>query len=169
MQKINTSVTKMCSIKKDGKSIESKQINVKVNFVDVDLDDVIQKAISSTIITWQNGHGRKQFDQLVNGQTIEINFGVKIVAVKSKEQQISDMIKMFTKAGLDMESATRLAQVAVNNPNMLKIEKPIDVDEDEINPTKDLDDEQIRNYHRIEEDIDSEEIDLGSYDDKDEQ
>ena len=63
-----------CSIKPDKDSNESKQVNLEVTFDGVELESVFQKALSATVIQWQNGPGRKQFDQWKNGQTVEVQF-----------------------------------------------------------------------------------------------
>ena len=71
-------LTKACSIKADKDSTESKVINLKVKFDGVQLGDVFAKAVSSTVITWQNGAGRKAFDTLKNNQIVEINFATPV-------------------------------------------------------------------------------------------
>jgi len=67
-------MTKACSIKADKDSNESKVINLKVKFENVSLQAVFDKAVSSAVISWQNGQGRKQFDTLKSNQTVEILF-----------------------------------------------------------------------------------------------
>ena len=71
-------LTKACSIKADKDSEESKVINLKVKFDGVQLGDVFAKALSSTVITWQNGVGRKTFDTFKNNQIVEINFAAPV-------------------------------------------------------------------------------------------
>jgi len=67
-------LNKSCSIKADGDSTESKTINLRVKFDGVTLDGVFQKAVAQTVIQWQNGPGRKKFDEWTNGQTVTIEF-----------------------------------------------------------------------------------------------
>jgi hypothetical protein len=79
---VNMKMSKVCSIKADKDSTESKQINLVVKFDGAKLSSVFDKAVSGAVIAWQNGVGRKQFDTFKNGQTIEIQF----VAPASKAQ-----------------------------------------------------------------------------------
>jgi hypothetical protein len=67
-------LSKVCSIKADKDSDESKQINLKVKFDGATLQSVFDKAVSGAVIQWQNGIGRKNFDHYKNGQTVEIQF-----------------------------------------------------------------------------------------------
>jgi len=70
----NVTLTKVCSIKPDKESDESKQITLKVKFDGAVLSSVFDKAVSGAVIQWQNGVGRKHFDEYKNGQVIEIQF-----------------------------------------------------------------------------------------------
>lgn len=70
-------ITKVCSISPDEdakKAGISKNINVAVKFDGITLNDVFAKAMSSTVVTWQNGQGRKNFDKLTANQVIYVNF-----------------------------------------------------------------------------------------------
>lgn len=67
-------LVKACSIKPDADSSESKTINIEVSFNDVPLSGVFQKAMSQTVIQWQNGPGRKKFDSWTNNQTVKVSF-----------------------------------------------------------------------------------------------
>ena len=78
----NVTLTKACSIKADKDSTDSKVIILKVKFDGATLQSVFDKAIAGTVITWQNGVGRKQFDTFKPNQTVEISF----VAPASKAQ-----------------------------------------------------------------------------------
>lgn len=70
----NVLISKVCSIKADQDSTESKQITLKVKFDGATLQSVFDKAVSGAVIQWQNGVGRKGFDTFKNGQTVEIQF-----------------------------------------------------------------------------------------------
>lgn len=70
----NVKLSKVCSIKADKDSDESKQINLVVKFDGAKLSSVFDKAVSGAVIAWQNGVGRKNFDTYKNGQTVEIQF-----------------------------------------------------------------------------------------------
>jgi len=65
---------KVCSIKPFKGATESKQIVLKVKFDRVPLNAVFSKALSAVVIQWQNGPGRKNFENWENGQTVEIDF-----------------------------------------------------------------------------------------------
>lgn len=67
-------LSKVCSIKPDGDSTESKQINLSVNFDGTTLQGVFDKALSSTVISWQNTVGRKHFDEYKSGQVVKVEF-----------------------------------------------------------------------------------------------
>lgn len=71
---VGVRLVKACSIKPDKDSTDSKQVNLEVTFDGVELEGVFQKALSSTVIQWQNGPGRKQFDQWKAGQTVKVQF-----------------------------------------------------------------------------------------------
>jgi hypothetical protein len=70
----NVKLSKVCSIKADKDSNESKQINLVVKFDGATIQSVFDKAVSGAVIQWQNGVGRKTFDTLKNNQTVEIQF-----------------------------------------------------------------------------------------------
>ncbi|MBE3141980.1 MAG: hypothetical protein IMZ53_15505 [Thermoplasmata archaeon] len=111
----NVTMTKVCSIKADKDSDESKSITLKVKFDGSVLSSVFDKAVSGAVIQWQNGVGRKNFDTFKPNQTVEIQFSapasrsavdpetamVALLAGMSPEQQaakIKDMIAKATKA-----------------------------------------------------------------------
>jgi len=70
----NVVLTKVCSIKPDKDSTESKSISLKIKFDGCTLSDVFTKAVSQSVIQWQNGQGRKNFDSFANHQVVEIDF-----------------------------------------------------------------------------------------------
>lgn len=67
-------LTKVCSIKAFEGSTDSKSITLNVKFDNVTLGDVFSKAVSSAVIQWQNGPGRKQFQNWKDKQVVEIQF-----------------------------------------------------------------------------------------------
>lgn len=94
-------LTKACSIKADGDSTESKTINLEVKFDGVLLEDVFAKALSSTVITWQNGVGRKNFDTYKSNQVVKVDF--KAPASKPQVDPVTAMIQMAAAAGMSVE------------------------------------------------------------------
>jgi hypothetical protein len=71
---VNVKLGKVCSIKADKDSTESKSINLMVKFDGATLASVFDKAVSGAVIAWQNGVGRKNFDTFKPNQTVEIQF-----------------------------------------------------------------------------------------------
>lgn len=70
----DVTLSKVCSIKADRDSTESKSITLKVKFDGIALQSVFDKAVSGAVIQWQNGPGRKDYDKWSNHQTVEVNF-----------------------------------------------------------------------------------------------
>lgn len=70
----NVTLTKVCSIKADKDSTESKNITLKIKFDGSTLQNVFDKAVAGAVIQWQNGVGRKNFDTFKPNQTVEIQF-----------------------------------------------------------------------------------------------
>lgn len=108
---VNTKLSKVCSIKADKDSTISKTINLMVKFDGATLQGVFDKAVSGAVIAWQNGVGRKHFDEYKSGQTVEIQFTSPAsttidpeVAVVTKmqtmtpDQQIAYLKELATKA-----------------------------------------------------------------------
>ena len=67
-------LTKTCSIKADAESDEKKVINLKVKFDGVELEAVFAKALAGAVIQWQNGPGRKNFNDWKDKQVVEVQF-----------------------------------------------------------------------------------------------
>lgn len=70
----NVTLTKVCSIKADKDSDESKSITLKIKFDGATIQSVFDKAVAGAVIQWQNGVGRKNFDTFKPNQTVEIQF-----------------------------------------------------------------------------------------------
>ena len=70
----NVTLTKVCSIKADKDSTESKQITLRIKFDGARLQSVFDKAVAGAVIQWQNGVGRKQYDTFKPMQTVDIQF-----------------------------------------------------------------------------------------------
>ena len=94
-------LTKACSIKPDGESTEKKVIHLKVKFDGARISDVFAKALSGTVITWQNGVGRKAFDTFVNGQTVDITFTAP--ATQPQIDPVTAIIASAKAAGMTVE------------------------------------------------------------------
>jgi hypothetical protein len=67
-------LTKVCSIKADKDSTESKTVTLRVKFDGATFQNVFDKAVAGAVIAWQNGVGRKGYDTFKPNQTIDIQF-----------------------------------------------------------------------------------------------
>ena len=96
-------MVKACSIKEDKDSTESKTINLEVEFNGIILKNVFDKALSATVVQWQNGPGRKNFNQWKNGQRVKIQFKAPAAA-----PQIDPETAIINKVG-SMTGAEKIA------------------------------------------------------------
>jgi hypothetical protein len=70
----NVTLTKVCSIKADKDSTESKNITLRIKFDGATVQSVFDKAVAGAVIAWQNGVGRKGYDTFKPNQTVDIQF-----------------------------------------------------------------------------------------------
>jgi hypothetical protein len=99
-------LTKACSIKADKDSDESKVINLRVKFDGATLRGVFDKALSGTVIAWQNGVGRKKFDEFEDKQTVEVQFTSP--ATKPTEAPEDAFMREAKAAGIDVNDEAAL-------------------------------------------------------------
>ena len=92
----NITLTKVCSIKADKDATESKNITLKVAFNDVTLNDVFTKALSQTVIQWQNGVGRKKFTSFSNNEIVKVNFKAPAVTTIDPEAAMIANLKSMS-------------------------------------------------------------------------
>lgn len=107
----NVRLTKQCSIKPDKDSTESKKINLEVDFSGVQLQSVFDKALAATVITWQNGQGRKKFDELSNNQVIRIQF---TAPASSQQDPMAALIAKAKAAGVDPNDTDAMTKFIMN-------------------------------------------------------
>ncbi len=69
----DVTLTKVCSIRPFKGSDEVKQVTLAVKYDGLTIGDILAKALRQDVIAWQNGPGRKNFDKLVNGSTVNVN------------------------------------------------------------------------------------------------
>lgn len=69
----NVTLTKVCSIRPFKNSDEVKHVTLAIKYDGLTIGDVLAKALRQDVIAWQNGPGRKNFDKLVNGSTVNVN------------------------------------------------------------------------------------------------
>ena len=73
---LDITLTKVCKVSPDkaGKLAGvTKNINVEVSYKGLTFKDVMAKALKSDIIAYQNGVARKNFNKMVNGETVKID------------------------------------------------------------------------------------------------
>jgi hypothetical protein len=97
----NVVLAKVCSIKADKDSDESKQVTLKVKFDGATMQSVFDKAVSGAVIQWQNGVGRKSFDTIKSGQTVEIQFSAP--ASRTAIDPMTAIIASATAAHMSVE------------------------------------------------------------------
>jgi hypothetical protein len=74
--KLDITLTKICKVSPDkaGKIAGvTKTVNVEVSYKGLTFKDVMAKALKSDIISYQNGVARKNYEKLVNGETVKID------------------------------------------------------------------------------------------------
>ncbi len=100
-QKVNGIVLeKTCRIKESGDLDVMKQVTLKIRFDGITLSDVFAKAVSSTVISWQNGPGRSKFNDWEDGQVVEVDF--KAPGQKAQVDPKTAMRQKATAAGIDV-------------------------------------------------------------------
>jgi len=103
-------LTKVCSVKPDGDSEESKQVTVNMIYNGLRLGDIFTKALSSDIIKFQ-ASARKRFDKLEKvidvhakspGATPQVDpedaIRAKIAGMKTKEEKLAYVNSLIEKA-----------------------------------------------------------------------
>jgi len=113
----NVTLSKVCSIKADADTDEKKSITLKVKFDGSTLQSVFDKAVAGAVIQWQNGPGRKGFDQWNDKQTVNIDFKAPgRTQVDPKTAMISqakaDGVNIHDKAALATWITDQLAQIS---------------------------------------------------------
>ena len=69
----NVTLTKVCNIKPFKGADDSKQVTLSVKYDGLTLGDIFTKALRSDVISWQNGPGRKGYDNLTDKSTINVS------------------------------------------------------------------------------------------------
>ena len=82
-------LVKVCSVKPDGDSDESKQVTVNMKYDGLTLRDVFTKALSSDIIKFQ-ASARKRFDTLKSTEDVTAKSPGATPQVDAKTQMILD-------------------------------------------------------------------------------
>ena len=61
------------SVKPFAGAKESKTVNLSIDYSDCTVEDILEKAIRTDVISWQNGPGRKNYAQFQDGATVKIS------------------------------------------------------------------------------------------------
>lgn len=96
-------------------------ITVKIDFSTASDTDIKTWLSADRIIAGQRPWRKLSKDEIeaMDGQTFNaLTIGTK---VRSKAEQMQDMINVFVASGVALEQATALAEAAINNPSSLKI------------------------------------------------
>ena len=113
-------LTKVCSIKADKDSTESKNITLKVDFSGATVRSVFDKALAGAVIQWQNGQGRKTFNKLTANQVVAITF----IAPASQPTELPE--DAFTReakaAGVDITNDDELAAYVIKRMKTAKVQ-----------------------------------------------
>jgi hypothetical protein len=114
----NVTLTKVCSIKVDKESTESKKINLSVIFDGATIGSLFEKALGGTVISWANGVGRKNYDKWTNNQTVEIHFTSP--ATRPTEAPEDAFTREARAAGVDMNDEAALAAYIIKRMKSAK-------------------------------------------------
>lgn len=74
--------TKRCNIKPDKDSMESKGINLVVEYSGLSVEQLLTKCLAHDVIAWQNGQGRKHWTRWQDGQTVRVKASAPAAAAQ---------------------------------------------------------------------------------------
>jgi|LGVF01.2.fsa_nt_gb hypothetical protein len=69
----SVTLTKVCNIRPFKGATDSKQITLAVKYDGLTLNDIFAKALRQDVISWQNGPGRKGYDDLIDKSTVNVS------------------------------------------------------------------------------------------------
>jgi len=98
---------KACSIKPFKDAEDSKTVTLRINFSNITIADVLEKAIRTAVISWQNGPGRKKYNSWTNGQVVGIAFSKPAQTIETPAETMRKAIRV---AGT-MSKEERLAYI----------------------------------------------------------
>lgn len=115
--------TKACSVKPFKGATESKTINLRIDYSEITIGDILTKAVSHDVIAWQNGQGRKNYKSLTANST---------VLVKAKSPGAAPQVDPEEAMVARLKAMTPEARAAWFAAKMAETETTIeDEDEDE--------------------------------------
>jgi len=114
----NVTLTKVCNIKPFKGATDTKQVTLAVKYDGLTLSDVFAKALRSDVISWQNGPGRKGYDQLIDKSTVNVSASKPgAVTVDPETAMIAKLMSMSPEEQkLELEKLARLAAGVATEP-----------------------------------------------------
>ena len=108
---VSGTVSAKASIKASKESSDSKTFTLRFKLVNVPLSDVMTNSLSKLVINWQNNN-RKNFDKLVDGTSIDLDYtrpasqyvdpelaiGQKLASMDTAEAREAYIAKLLAKA-----------------------------------------------------------------------
>lgn len=92
----NVTLTKICNIKPFKNALDSKQVTLAVKYDGLTIGDVFAKALRSDVISWQNGPGRKGYDNLMDKSTVNVSAKAPGVVTVDPETAMVAMLLTMT-------------------------------------------------------------------------
>jgi hypothetical protein len=92
----NVTLTKVCNIKPFKGATDSKQVTLAVKYDGLTIGDVFAKALRSDVISWQNGPGRKGYDNLMDKSTVNVSAKAPGVVTVDPETAMVAMLLAMT-------------------------------------------------------------------------
>lgn len=104
-------LSKVCSVRPDKDSLESKNITVECTFDGAPLRSVFDKALAQEVIRLQNTKLRKDFDKLVNNQVYKIQFAAPMKTTVDPEAAMIAMLQGMSVEDRDKKIAELLSKM----------------------------------------------------------
>lgn len=93
MEKVNAVRSKVCKVRADKDSEDSKKVTVRVTFKEVSVDQLLDAVLKSEVIRWQQG-ARKKYDSVVDNSVVAITFQAPVRQEPSAEELIARLREM---------------------------------------------------------------------------
>ena len=107
-------LTKVCNIKPFKGATDSKQVTLAIKYDGLTLAEVLTKASRTDVISWQNGPGRKGYDELINKSTVKVSAKAPGLVSIDPEQAMVNKLKGMTVEEREQEIAKLIALAESN-------------------------------------------------------
>jgi len=107
-------LTKVCNIKPFKGATDSKQVTLAIKYDGLTLAEVLTKASRTDVISWQNGPGRKGYDELIDKSTIKVSAKAPGAVSIDPEQAMVNKLKGMTVEEREQEIAKLIALAESN-------------------------------------------------------